>query len=87
ANTDNAAGVNTQNVDILLSTDGGLSFNTVLLTNTPNDGSEDIIVPDVVSENSRLMVRASNNVFFDINSQAFSISVEFTPVYCEAGAS
>jgi hypothetical protein len=87
ANTDNAAGVNTQNVDILLSTDGGLSFNTVLLANTPNDGSEDIIVPDVVSENSRLMIRASNNVFFDINSQAFSIGVEFTPVYCEAGAS
>lgn len=86
ANTDDVAGVNTQNVDILLSIDGGDTYTTVLLANTPNDGSQDITVPDVLATNARLMVKASNNIFFDINSQAFSIGVEFIPTYCNAGA-
>jgi hypothetical protein len=86
ANTDNVAGVNTQNVDILLSIDGGDTYTTVLLANTPNDGSQDITVPNVLTTNARLMVKASNNIFFDINEQAFSIGTEFTPTYCDAGA-
>jgi hypothetical protein len=86
ANTDDVAGVNTQNVDILLSIDGGETYSTVLLTNTPNDGSQDITVPNVVATSARIMVKASNNIFFDINSQAFSIGVEFIPTYCDAGA-
>jgi hypothetical protein len=86
ANTDDPSGVNTQNVDILLSVDSGATYTTVLIANTPNDGSEDIIVPDIQGPNARIMVKASDNVFFDINEQSFSIGVEFTPTYCDAGA-
>lgn len=86
ANTDNPTGINAQNVDILLSLDGGETFSEVLLENTPNDGQEDIVVPDVTTANARIMVKASDNIFFDINEQAFAIGTAFVPEYCEAGS-
>jgi hypothetical protein len=69
-----AAPVSAANVDILLSTDGGLTFPTVVLSNTPNDGSQAVTIPAVSSTAARFMVRASNNVFFNV-SPTFRISV------------
>jgi subtilisin-like proprotein convertase family protein len=70
----NANGVNVANVNILLSTDGGLNFDTVLASSTPNDGSHDIIVPNGVAGTScRIMVEADDNIFFNINTTAFQI--------------
>ena len=66
ANTD-VAPINAQMVDILLSTDGGASFNEIL-SNTPNDGSEEIQIPAVSSTQARLMVKASDNIFFAMNA-------------------
>ncbi|OIQ15985.1 MAG: hypothetical protein BM557_10535 [Flavobacterium sp. MedPE-SWcel] len=67
-------GVNTQNVNILLSTDGGLTFDTVLASNTPNDGSEVITVPNVQNADScRIMVEAAGNIYYAVNSRVFSI--------------
>ncbi|WP_339686041.1 reprolysin-like metallopeptidase [uncultured Nonlabens sp.] len=86
ANTDDPAGINAQNVDILLSTDAGQTYTTLLIGNTPNDGSQDITVPDVVSTSARLMVKASDNIFFDINSESFSIGAELELDYCNARA-
>jgi len=86
ANTDNPSGIDAQEVDILLSLDGGETFTEVVLENTPNDGEEDIVVPDVITSNARIMVKASTNIFFDINDQAFAIGTAFTPEYCEAGS-
>lgn len=65
--------INTSNVNILLSTDGGLTFDTVLASNVPNNGSADITVPDIVATNSRVMVEAVGNIFFNINSEDFAI--------------
>lgn len=70
-NTSTLAGSAT--VDILFSTDGGLTFPTVLLANTPNDGSEPITVPNVVAEKCKIMVKPSNNVYFNVNSKSISI--------------
>lgn len=61
------------NVDILLSTDGGLTYPTVLSANTANDGSETITVPAIDASSCFVMVRPTGNVFFDINTKAFAI--------------
>tara|TARA_R110002111_G_scaffold143677_2_gene209739 strand:+ start:3323 stop:6025 length:2703 start_codon:yes stop_codon:yes gene_type:complete len=66
-------GVNEANVNILLSTDGGNNFDTVLASNTPNDGSHIITVPNVVSFSSRIMVEAANGIFFNVNSNNFAV--------------
>ncbi len=68
-----ANGVDTANVNILLSTDGGLTYDTVLATNVTNDGSHDIIVPDIVAPFCRVMVEAEGNIFFNINTTDFAV--------------
>ncbi len=65
ANTDNEK-VNCQNVDILLSLDKGYTYPYTLKYKTTNDGEELVYMPDTITSNARLMVKASNNIFFDI---------------------
>jgi hypothetical protein len=63
------------NVNILLSIDSGLSFNPIL-SNTPNDGSQVITVPQQPTDrpNCRIRVEAAGNIFFDINDNDFTIT-------------
>lgn len=70
----NSGSINTQNVDILLSTNNGVSFDTVLLSNTPNDGSEPVTLPNQNFAQCRIMVRASGNIYYAVNSATFAIS-------------
>lgn len=80
AGTD-ANGINASEVDILLSTNAGVSFDNVLIQNTPNDGSQDITVPfGVVGDTCRIMVKASDNIFFDVNEEFISVNA-----ICEEG--
>ena len=68
ANTDNA-NVNTQNVNILLSKDGGYTWPYTLAAATANDGSETVNIPaGAVSSTVRIKVEAVGNIFFDINN-------------------
>lgn len=67
-----ANGVNTANVDILWSTDNGITW-TTLLTATPNDGSEAITIPDTLTSSGRIMIKGSNHIFFDINNANISV--------------
>jgi hypothetical protein len=70
----NVAPVNCANVDVLLSSDGGLTFPTVVLANTPNDGTQAVTIPGVSTNTARFMVRAVGNVFFNV-SPSFRINV------------
>jgi subtilisin-like proprotein convertase family protein len=70
ANTTSLAG--SANVNIKLSTDGGLNFNTIL-ANTPNDGSETITVPATASVNCRLLIEPTANIYYAVNSKVFAI--------------
>ncbi|MCL6267046.1 reprolysin-like metallopeptidase [Flagellimonas myxillae] len=72
ANT-NILPVNAQNVDILLSIDGGVTFPIILAEDTLNDGSEEILIPGDATTQARIMVKASDNVFFAVNASDFTI--------------
>lgn len=66
--------VNAATVNIYLSTDGGLTYPTLLLGSTPNDGSETVTIPNVNTTQARIMVAAETNVFYNINPINFTIT-------------
>lgn len=66
------APTNTSNVEILISTDGGTTF-TTLLASTANDGTESFTVPNTPSSQVRFKVRAIGNIYFDINNANLTI--------------
>ncbi len=72
AGTD-ANGVNCAFVDILLSSDGGQTFPTVLVAGTPNDGTQNIVIPNIPGTTNRIMVKGTNHIFFDVNNANFTI--------------
>lgn len=74
ANT-NAAPVSASNVKITLSTDGGLTFPTVLAASVPNSGSAVVSLPAVATSLARVKVEAVGNVFFDVSNANFRIKV------------
>ena len=78
ANT-TAAPVSCSNVNIYLSTDGGFTYPTLLVSNTPNDGSQPIVVPNIPTALARIKVRAVGNIFFDISNQNFTIAEDVGP--------
>jgi hypothetical protein len=81
-NNTTAAPVSCANVKISLSTDGGNTFPVVLLSSTPNDGTQSITVPNNPSTQCRVKVEAVGNIFFDISNANFTISG--TPPACTA---
>lgn len=67
-------GINTSTVNIKLSLDGGKNFDTILAENTPNDGTEAIRAPNLLFSNDcRLLIEPTDNIYFAINKSAFSI--------------
>ena len=71
-NTSNLPGSAT--VNIKLSIDGGLTFPTMLKANTPNDGSELIVVPNgITGKNCRILIEPTANIYYAVNSEPFAI--------------
>ena len=75
-----ANGVNTANVDILLSTDGGATFPVTLLAATPNDGTQAVTIPNTAGTLNRIMVKGTNHIFFDVSNTNFTITAGSTDV-------
>lgn len=80
ANTD-LAPVSCSEVDILLSLDGGLTYPIVLADNVSNNGSYNLTVPDEPTTTARVKVVCSDNIFFDISNNEFSIIEPTLPTF------
>jgi hypothetical protein len=68
-----AAPISAANVDILLSSDGGQTFDTVLASGVPNDGSHVITVPNIDTSQARIKIKGTGKIFFDINNANLNI--------------
>ncbi|MBK8563426.1 MAG: proprotein convertase P-domain-containing protein [Saprospiraceae bacterium] len=75
------APVNCQKVNIHLSTDGGLTYPTLLAANVNNSGSAFVVVPNTPTTTARIRVEAADNIFFDISNQNFTITAPTAPGY------
>jgi len=75
----NGTNAATPNVKILLSTDGGLTFPTVLLASTSNDGTQAVTLPNTATSTARIKVESVGNIFFDISNVDFTITPALNP--------
>jgi subtilisin-like proprotein convertase family protein len=80
-NNTNIDPVNAEFVDIYLSTDGGQTFTEKVLENTQNDGSEPIELPNINTNQAKIKVMASNNIFFNISPDVFTITETTEPTF------
>ncbi len=80
ANT-NLNPVNCKKVNIHLSTDGGLTYPTLLASQVDNDGTTYIVMPNLPTTTARMRVQAADNIFFDISNQNFTIEAATQPGY------
>ena len=85
ANTQRAP-INVNQVNIYLSTDGGFTYPILLAENAPNDGSQEVRLPNIVTDQARIKIKSVDNIFFDISDNDFAIveaapdfSLEITP--------
>ncbi|MEY8759352.1 zinc-dependent metalloprotease [Chryseobacterium tongliaoense] len=85
-----AAPVSTANVNIKLSTDGGLTF-TTLAANTANDGSEQVTIPaGSTSSNAYILVEAVNNIYYAVSPSFvidYTVAGETCTTYTYSGPS
>lgn len=74
-NGTNMAPINTQNVRIEFSIDGGFTYPLLLLQTTPNNGSAMVTMPNIATSQARIKVSAVDNIYFDINTRDFEIEL------------
>jgi len=80
ANT-TASPLNCSKVGIAFATDNGLTFPIKLKDTTANDGSENIIIPNNITNLGRIKVYALGSIYFDINNGAMVVINNNRPNY------
>lgn len=78
ANTDNDI-INCQEIDIYLSLDGGRNFDILLAEKVPNNGLASVALPNNLTNDGKIKVKASNNVFFQLNRSTLIIREPSAP--------
>lgn len=68
----NAGTINTQNVQVLLSKDNGITFTTDLGV-FPNNGAASVMLPNEDIISARIMIKAVDNIYFALNSSFFKV--------------
>ncbi|MFT3750564.1 MAG: M12 family metallo-peptidase [Agriterribacter sp.] len=61
-------------IDILFSTDGGMTYPYTILSSTDNDGAETFIVPNLSTSKGRFMIRSVGNIYYNINAADITIT-------------
>ncbi len=79
-------GINALSVDISLSTDGGLTYPTILASRVANNGSASVRIPNSPTSSARIRVQGSNNIFFDISDANFTITPATRSIDISLGA-
>ncbi len=85
-NGTNVAPISCANVNIYFSLNSGTTYSLVL-ANTPNDGTENIAMPTVTANIATCMVKVQSStgpIFFDANNVAFTVSNNTGIVQTEA---
>lgn len=65
--------INCSNVEILFSTDGGMTYPITLAASTSNDGSHTVTMPSNATTEGRIKIKGIDNYFFDINNEDITI--------------
>ena len=79
----NSAPINTQLVDIYLSSDGGLNFPNLIAEDLPNTGTAQVQIPRIPTPFGRFMVRASDQIYFAVNDSDFTLNEQPFLLYFE----
>ena len=80
ANT-NVVPVNCSSVNILFSALGDFTDTVLLASNALNNGTKSITVPPTLTTKGRLMIKAADNVFLDVNDAAITINQALIPTF------
>jgi subtilisin-like proprotein convertase family protein len=73
--------INTPQVMVLLSTDGGYTYPDTLAQAIPNTGSAVVRVPETATTKARIKIKGVNNIFFDISNNDFTIQKPLFPTF------
>lgn len=74
----NQGSINCQLVSIYLSIDGGITYPYLVIDSIPNTGTAEITVPSYPTNKARIMVKAMDNIFFDVSDANFKITSTFS---------
>ncbi|MTB50609.1 reprolysin-like metallopeptidase [Lewinella sp. W8] len=81
ANTDKAP-VNCRQVDIYLSQDGGFTYSDTLARGVANNGRAFVTIPEgILTDAARIMVKAADNIFLNVNETDFTITGASLPTF------
>ena len=68
-------------VDIFLSLDGGFTYDYTLATAVANTGVATVNIPNIDATGARFVVKASDNVFLDVNDANLTIEASATSTF------